>query len=176
MKKVLLIIISLCLFLSLVGCGGTANSQGGVGDGNQKAPFNFIFKYSVTARNVLDTFQGTFTKDMVLDPPITIELTLSDAEMDSIYQKMVEIDFFSYPNEFEVDVSGSELIGTVTPYSTYYFDVEYPSGTKELKWEDEITNPDEKADKLRELINLIRNIVESKEEYKNLPEPGSGYL
>ena len=57
----------------------------------------------------------------------------------------------------------------VTPYSSYYFKVEYNSQIKELWWEDKITNKDEKADRLRELIKLIRDIVESKEEYKKLP-------
>ena len=47
---------------------------------------------------------------------------------------------------------------------------------KELRWEDEVVKEDEKADKLRGLIKLIRDIIESKEEYKELPEPRSAYL
>jgi hypothetical protein len=113
---------------------------------------------------------------MVMDPPITVELSLSKGEMDRIYQKMVEIDFFDYPDKFSVSVPPDEPIGMVTPYASYYFKVEYDSQIKELRWEDEITNPDEKADRLRELIMFIRDIVESKEEYKKLPEPTSGYI
>ena len=64
----------------------------------------------------------------------------------------------------------------MTPYSTYFFRVTYGTKSKELLWHDKITNSDEKADKLKELITLIRNIIESKEEYKILPEPRSGYL
>jgi hypothetical protein len=96
--------------------------------------------------------------------------------MDSIYQKMVEIDFSSYPDEFEVDVPEDELVGIITPHSTYIFEVEDKSGTKELNWEDKITNTDEKADKLRELIDLIINIIESKAEYQDLPTPTGGYM
>jgi hypothetical protein len=145
-------------------------------ENQQESSFDFIFKYGVTARNILDTFQGTFTKDMVMDPSITTELTLTEAEMDSIYQKMVEIDFFSYPDEFEVDVPEDEPVGIITPHSTYIFEVEDKSGTKELNWEDKITNTDEKADKLRELIDLIINIIESKAEYQDLPTPTGGYM
>jgi hypothetical protein len=137
--------------------------------------FNFIFKYGITSRNILDTYHGTFTKDMITAPGITIELTLTVEEMDSIYLKMVEIDFFHYPEEFKVEVTG-EIISTVTPYSSYYFEVEYGPDVKILAWEDEITNPDEKADKLEELINLIINIIESKEEYKALPKANGGYI
>jgi len=179
MKKTFLLIaclISSSLFLSLTGCDNIPTVKGAADDTLQKSDFNFIFKYGVTGRNTLDTFQGTFTKDMVMDAAITIELTLSGEEMAGIYQKMSEIDFFNYPDKFTVTVPPGELIGMVTPHSSYYFKVEHKSGTKELKWEDEITNPDERAGKLRELINFIRNIIESREEYKQLPEPRSGYL
>ena len=141
-----------------------------------EAGFNFIFKYGVMARNELDTFKGTYTKDMVMDPPITVELSLSEEEMDGIYQKMIEIDFFAYADKFSIHVPPGGPIAIRTPYPSYYFKVEYDSGIKELWWEDEIVKEDEKADRLRELIELIRDIVESKKEYQELPEPRSGYL
>ncbi|MBN1692680.1 MAG: hypothetical protein JW845_03895 [Dehalococcoidales bacterium] len=166
MKKVLLIML-LSVLLILAGC---------TGDDTQEEDFNFLFRYGVTGGNILNTFQGTFTKDMVMDPAITIDFTLTPEEMDSIYQKMLEIDFFDYPDEFEVTVPEGELINLVTPYATYYFKVQHSGGVKELTWEDEIVNPDEKADKLKELIHLIRDIIELKPEYLVLPEPSGGYL
>jgi len=54
--------------------------------------------------------------------------------------------------------------------------VEHNSTTKELVWEDKVFAEDEQADKLTELINVIREIVESKEAYKKLPPPTGGYL
>jgi hypothetical protein len=179
MKKALLLSVCLILsglFLLLTGCESIATAQGAADNTSPKSDFNFIFQYGVTGGNELDTFQGTYTKDMVIDPPITINLSLSKEEMGSIYQKMLEIDFFNYPDDFTVTVPPGELTGMVTPYSSYYFMVESKSGEKELKWEDKITNPDEKAGKLRELITLIRSMIESKEEYKQLPEAKSGYL
>ena len=179
MKKTFLLIaclISSSLFFGLTGCDNIPTAKGAADDTLQKSDFNFIFKYGVTGRNTLDTFQGTFTKDMVMDAAITIKLTLSGVEMDSIYQKMSEIDFFNSPDKFSVDVPEGEIKTEVTPYSTYFFRVTYGAKTKELLWHDKLTNSDEKADKLKELINLIRSIIESKEEYKQLPEAKSGYL
>jgi hypothetical protein len=170
MKKALLLIA--CLILSSMFLSATSCEK----QSSKESEFNFIFKYGVMARNELNTYKGTYAKDMVIGLPVTIELPLTAEEMDSIYQKMVEIDFFNYPDEFTVTVPQGENIGMVTPHTSYYFKVEYESGIKELKWEDKITNPDEKADRLRGLINFIRNIIESKGEYKNLPEPKSGYL
>lgn len=170
MRKGQSIIASLALILALLGMAGCSNQTPG------EANFNVIFKYGVGAKNILDSFQGTYTKDMILDPSITVPLSLSREEMDRIYQKMVEIDFFSYPDKFSISVPPGELTGMVTPHSSYYFKVQYSSRVKELWWEDEITNKDEKADKLRGLIKLITDIVESKDEYKKLPRPRSGYL
>ena len=126
--------------------------------------------------NTLDTFHGTYTKDMILDPAITIDMVLTAEEMDSIYQKMVEIDFFNYPDKFSVDVADNETKTEVTPYPTYFFKVEYSGKTKELLWHDKYVNSDAQADKLKELINLIKSIIESKAEYQALPEPSGGYL
>lgn len=171
MKKGWLILASLALVVAalsgMVGCDNQTPAE---------SNFNLIFKYGVNAMNELDTFQGTYTKDMVADPSITVPLSLSEEELDRIYQKMVEIDFFNYPDKFSVYVPPGEPVGIVTPYASYYFKVEYNSQVKELWWEDEIINENEKADRLRELIKLIRDIVESKEEYKELPPPSSAYL
>lgn len=171
MKKALLIIC-----LSLVATSLIAGSCDNTPITSQGPGFKLIFKYGVGAKNVLDTFAGTYTKDMIIDPSITIPLALTEAEKTSIYQKMVEIDFFSYPDVFKVDVPPGGQATIVTPHTTYYFKVEYDSRVKELKWEDEIVNPDERATRLKTLINFIQKIIESRDEYKKLPEARGGYL
>jgi hypothetical protein len=145
---------------------------------SRPADFNLVFKYGygTVNKNVLNTFDGTYTKDMVSDPPITIEFSLSDEEMDRIYQKMVEVNFFCYPDKFVIPVPEGEFVGAGSPYQGYYFKVECGHKVKVLQWEDEITNKNEDTGKLRTLIRLIRDIIESKEEYKNLPSPRGGYL
>ena len=63
--------------------------------------FNFVFRWGIEdvmidvgKYNELNTFNNTFTKDMVLDPMITINFSLTRTEMDNIYLKLVEISFF----------------------------------------------------------------------------------
>lgn len=164
MKRSIIFVTAICLLFTSIGCNPPAHDN-----------FGLIFKYGVTAGNVLNTFEGTYTKDMVIDPPIRVSLSLTEEELDTIYQKMLEIDFFNYPDEFSVTPTEG-LVGIVTPHTSYYFKVIYDSKVKELWWDDEITNPDTKADKLRELIELIKGIIHSKEEYKKLPEPKGGYV
>ena len=166
MKKFVFVIISTCLLLVLIGCNNPT----------PPSDFNLVFKYGVGAKNILDTFNGTFTRDMVSEPSITVELSLSDKELDNIYHKMVEINFFDYPDNFSIAPSSGERYGIRTPYYSYYFKIQYDSKVKELRWEDSIVYEDIQADKLRELIQLIWDIIEAKDEYKALPEPKSGYM
>jgi hypothetical protein len=169
MKQYIILAVALAILVpvsGIVGCGERESQISG---------FDLEFKYGITARNVLNTFEGTYTKDMVADPPITINLALSEEEKEEIYLKMVEINFFDYPDEFSVEISPDDMVAMVTPYSSYYFRVARDSQIKELRWDDDIKNPDEQADRLRELIMFIRNIVESKEEYRALPTPTSAY-
>jgi len=172
MKRRLSIIVSLVLVVSLLGMAGCSTPPAAQSD------FNLIFRYGVGAKNELNTFEGTYTRDMISDPSITVPLSLAEEEQDRIYKKMVEINFFDYPEKFSLTVAPGESVGMVTPYMTYYFRVEYDSRIKEVRWEDEIINinENEKADKLRELIKLITDIIEAKEEYQRLPEPTSGYM
>ena len=111
-----------------------------------------------------------------MDPSITVNLSLSKEELGRIYQKMVEIDFFDYPDEYKATVFPWQSKGLKLPYSSYYFRVEYDSKTKELSWKDNILNKDKRAEKLRELIKFIRDIIESKEECKQLPPARGGYI
>lgn len=133
--------------------------------------FNILFKYGVGARNVLDTYNQTYTKDMVVGSAITIEFKLSKEELFEIYKKMIEIDFFQYSDTFVVPIKGN-ITKSVTPNRSYYFQTNYNSKTLELYWNDKNL----KADKLRQLIGLMINLIESKDKYKALPERRSAYL
>ncbi len=169
MKKNRIFTVSIVLVVAVLGMVGCSSSPA-------QSDFNLIFRYGVGARNELNTFKGTYTKDMIGDPSIKVPLSLTEEELDRIYRKMIEIDFFDYPEEFSVAVAPGGMVGIITPHSSYYFKVEDDSGIKELRWEAEIINEDAEADKLRELIKLIRDIIEAREEYQRLPEPTSGYM
>ncbi|MDP2885375.1 MAG: hypothetical protein Q8P51_10185 [Ignavibacteria bacterium] len=137
--------------------------------------FNVHLRYGILARNEVNTFENTFTKDLILEGTITVPFYLSRDDLGSIEAKMEQIDFFSYPDTFAVN-SQDSVQGIVTPNSTYDFKVRYHSTLKTLFWDDAIIASDPRAAKLRELILLIRNIIESKPEYKQLPPARGGYV
>jgi len=126
--------------------------------------------------NQLNTTNGTFTKDMISAPSITVSLTLSEDELDRIHEKMLDIDFFNYPTDFAINLPPSAIAAMITPSVNYYFRVANGSQVKELFWDDKIMNQDAQASKLRELIQLIKGIITSRDEYKTLPPASGGYL
>jgi hypothetical protein len=137
--------------------------------------FNLTLRYGIGAKNELNTFQNTYTKDLILDGTVTTPFVLSDAELEQIKGEMIEIEFFSYPDTF-VAASNDTVVGFVTPHSTYDFEVKYNSSIKRLHWDDGIIKNDQRATRLRELIRLIQSIIEAKPEYRQLPPVRGGYL
>ena len=134
--------------------------------------FNITFRYGVGAKNELNTFEGTYQKDMVVDPSITVNLSLSSEEKERIYQKMFEKNFFDYPDRFP-----QRRDRIVTPSMEYYLKVEYGYKIKEVSWDDNSLFENENIEKgLNDISGLIIEIIESKDEYKNLPTPRGGYL
>ncbi len=133
----------------------------------QSTHFNFIFRYGIGAKNELDTFNQTYTKDMVMDSSITIKFKLSDSELAGINQKINDLQLFDKSWE------NSDRDMVVTPCSSYYLKAQIDSTQKELSWNNCIGRV---SDKLRQFTNYIIQIIESKNEYKALPTPEAGYL
>jgi hypothetical protein len=158
-----------CLFAFLFVSCSDINSPGSERD------FNVRLRYGVLARNELNTFRNTFTKDLILDGTVTIPFHLLQASLDSIAAKMNQIDFFSYPDTFIVRSQDSIRV-SISPNNTYDFRVVSRSTVKTLFWDDAIIASDPQATKLRELVALIKTIVESKPEYQQLPPARGGYI
>ena len=141
--------------------------------------FNLVFMYGVggaPTKNVLDTARGTFTRDMIMDPPVTVNLKLSSDDLNRIRYKMDEINFWGYPDILEPEPRAEGMM--VTPYSSYYFKVERDGAVKEVTWKNQYKYVDEslRATNLKELAQLIWGIIQATDEYKALPEPRGGYM
>jgi len=134
---------------------------------NSPADFNLIFRYGVGAKNELNTVNQTYTKDMVMDPPITVDLKLTDSELAGVYKKMSDL------KVFEINEASTEKNVMVTPCSGYYFKAQIGFLIKELSWDG---CRGKINDKLQQFTDYIIKIIEAKEEYKKLPDPRGLYL
>ena len=99
-KKIETLLIPILLLLMPVSCG----TPEPVPYPPQQADFAFRFEYGSCTTDILDTFNDTYTRDMIIEPDVTITLRLADPQMAAIYQKMVSISFFDYPEVFSIPI------------------------------------------------------------------------
>ncbi|WHT48562.1 hypothetical protein QNH10_01620 [Sporosarcina thermotolerans] len=55
--------------------------------------FGFSLQFGITKKNEINTFNGTFTKDLITAGTVTTDLTLTEEEMVSIYEMMKDVKF-----------------------------------------------------------------------------------
>jgi len=138
---------------------------------SSKNVINIDFKYGVGAKNELNTFEGTYTKDLIVDGTITTRLILSSEELRQIQQKMIDIGFYNYPNDFPPQPGLR-----VDPREDYYIKVQNGSTVKEVTWNTESMIDGSIQDNLGQLVSFLGNIIVQKPEYKMLPTTKGGYL
>lgn len=160
MKKIIPILIITIVVLFLGGCNYKIVKD-------PVTIFNLIFRYGVGAKNELDTFNQTYTKDMVMDPSVTVKFKLTDNELIDIYRKINDLKLF---DENEKPTGGNLF---VTPCSSYYLKTQTGSVQQELSWDN---CRGKISDKFQQFTDYLITIIESKEEYKALPTPNGGYL
>ena len=143
----------------------------------EERDFNILFRFGVGGRNELNTFQNTYTKDLILDGTRTVPLALSPDELRAIESKLVEADFFSYPDTFAVATEDSVLV-SIDPHMTYFFRVRHHSIIKTLMWNESPlpTSSDPRLENLRRIVQFVMNIVEQRPEVQNLPPARGGYM
>ena len=125
------------------------------------------FHFGVDAKNRLDTVNGSFVRDMVLDPPITVSLQLSADELRHIASEAERLGFFELPTA----IHGQDIC-ELMPCSTYYLRIRFETKDHNVSWNDCHC---EELESLIQLRTLIINYIRSKKEYKDLPKPRGGY-
>jgi hypothetical protein len=132
--------------------------------------FNVVFKYGVGGKNVLDTFENKFTKDMVADPAVTADFKLTQAEMESIRQKIKDLDLFNKESKVQPE-SGTQVM--MTPCSNYYLKVQDGTLVKEINWD---SCSGQISEAYQQFSDFMINLIESKKEFKDLPAARGGYM
>ena len=172
MSKKILALLLITFFIVLVGSFLYYEKiQSDMVKSENVSDFELLFKYGVGAKNELDTFNGTYTKDMVIDPSITINLTLLVEEKWQIMNKMYSIDFFNLPNSFPINPHMWK-----TPQTDYFLKVQNGTQTNEVYWNDNSILEDSIEKNLDQLVIYLIEIIENKAVYKAIPTPTAGYL
>jgi len=132
--------------------------------------FEIVFKYGVGAKNILDTREGTFTRDMIVDTSITIQFTLTGRELETVWAYIQRNHFYELE---EQDPARAHSVSPIVTYVLFVHAEGYPD--KEVSMND--LRFDYTLDERRffRITWKIRDIIESKPEYKSLPEPRGAY-
>ncbi|UTR10010.1 hypothetical protein MM300_19350 [Evansella sp. LMS18] len=93
MKKLFFIILLFIIFNS--GCNTTCEAL----PEEKPDDFDFSLKYGITAANELNTYEDSYTKDMIIAENETIDFVLSEEEKKNIYDEFRNLDVLSLPEE-----------------------------------------------------------------------------
>ena len=127
--------------------------------------------------NELNTFAQSYTKDLVFDGYITIDFWLTTEEQQQVIEKMEEVDFLNLPDTIATYSQEDSIVFISEPNPGRQFILaEYNNISKEVSWYLPFPNDISASESILELDELIIDIIHSKPEYQNLPEPRGSRL
>lgn len=132
--------------------------------------FSVRFGYGEVNKNEINTFQNTFTKDLIMNGTATTEIIFTKDEMRSIYEEMREVNIMGAK-----DLVPSNNNCSRKPFSEDSWELLINGQTKTFSWSDKYCEPTSDAKQLLELRKYIQKIVESKEAYLLMPKAKGGY-
>ncbi|RSD28703.1 hypothetical protein [Mesobacillus subterraneus] len=162
----------LILFIggNLAGCSNESSMPSEMPD-----DFQFSLKYGVQALNEIDTFNHTYTKDLIMDGTITTDLELTKDNLQAIYQGMKEIEIVDTVKNAKYEGPFGEEVH-VEPLGEYQLKLQLNGEKHNLSWTENIYDEDTRNE-LAEFVYrfLHEGIIMKKEEYKALPQASGGY-
>jgi hypothetical protein len=160
-KKTHTAVISLLILLS--GCSIFSNSS-------QRAPDEqfLLINLKYGFKNQMSTFTKTLQKDLGVKGTITIPFTFTTKEQNRILAKMQSIGFYSLPDTLDYGVVAHPSPGEE------FLRIKYHNFNKAIVWFEESRELNATNEKFFELLDLIIETIESKPEYKSLPEAAGG--
>ncbi len=165
------ILVSLVLIIIVGGCAQKIETPS-----EPASQYDLYYSFGVGEKNILDTKNNLYVKDMVCDPSKKYDFQLTGAEKTKIYNSILENDLFNIKDEFteNCDWRGCQ---EVTPLSISTLKITVDSKTKTIKWRANYINKDDpELKRFRNVVNVIQNIISQKEKEMNIEQPKCGYM
>jgi hypothetical protein len=127
--------------------------------------------------NQLNTFEQTYTKDLVLDGYFTVDFWLTKAEQESISNKLHAVDFFNFPDTLIYQMGTDSIMVRIEPDPGWQF-LRVADENRDIivYWRYPLPEGNEFVPRLLDLTGLITDIIHSKPGYKALPPARGGRL
>ncbi|KGA95942.1 hypothetical protein AJ85_19590 [Alkalihalobacillus alcalophilus ATCC 27647 = CGMCC 1.3604] len=130
--------------------------------------FDFSLIYGTYGKQKIDTYNNTVIKDLVENGIVEADVTLTEDEMNRIYNEMVKIDIMS-----DLNLEGDKQCD-VEPPSISEWKIQINNEINSIAYGNYCEHPEVILD-LIELEDFIHEIVSSKDEYKALPDAKGFY-
>jgi hypothetical protein len=161
-------LLLLSWFLIIIGCSKTI-----IEPDPQFLKIHFYYGFG----NELNTFEQTYTKDLVQDGYVTVDFWLTEAEQESIRNKLQVVDFFNFPDTLNYQIDSDSIMVSINPDPGWQFlHVADENRNKIVHWRYPLPEENEFVPALVELKNLIIDLIEAKPEYQALPPPRGGRI
>jgi hypothetical protein len=143
--------------------------------GEESQDITILFIWGVGGKNRLDTASASLTKDLVIDPAITVSFSLTQEEKLRILGWADSLGFFDLPDHI-APPDTSDMGCIQVPCSQYSLTVATSSRHHTSEWSDCNCSPCAERDRALSLAQLVERLVQGKEEYRRLPKARGGYM
>jgi len=122
--------------------------------------------------NELNTFEGKFTKDLVMDGSITVDFWLSKKDQESIKELANQVSFFNLPN----NIPAQPGVAITPDPSPDKLRIRFDNMDHTIVWSYAGNRENLNFKKVIELSQHIMSIVKNSERFKSLPEARGGRI
>ena len=129
-----------------------------------------FFKFGF--RNQVDTFNGTLTKDLVIDGTISVPFSFTTSEQDSILLALTQSGFYTLPDTLYPIPN----VRVLPDAGAQILRIQYQGTTKSLVWFYPLDESDPRSNATIHLWQTIRGVVESTPIYAQLPPAVGEYI
>jgi len=137
--------------------------------------FNFVYSFGIDEKNLFDSKRDLYVADMVCYPSIEIDVSLSKEEKQTIWQSITENQFFDLDDFTETcDAFGN--CRSVEPEQKITLSITANGKNHSIHFREAYFGNDKNLAKFNNIIETIQEILDQKDEIKNLPTPKCAYL
>ena len=139
--------------------------------------YDIYYSFGVGEKNILNTKNEIYTKDMVCEPSLNYTIRLSESEKSMIYNAVLENDLFNIKEDLTKNCDENGICRQSMPLSTATLIVTLNGKVKTIKWSyDYIYSEDAELKRFMSLQRVIEDILSKKEKERNIKQPTCGYM
>ena len=173
-----------CVVSFAVVVGAQAQAFAFLSSGQAPTPardFAFRLEYGLCTTDVLDTFEGVFVRDLGMRvSAVSIPLTLPQRSIDVVFQAVIAAHFFDYPADFRIKPTSNCTVtpnggscggvsSVFAPADHYRLTVRSDGVSHTVSWHDSIAPSTEEANRLRDMLHVIIEMIRGLPEVQRLP-------